>query len=287
MNFLRMVAISMGALALLGAAGFAQTTSTAPALPPRGMASITIGNSGVAYAAPPVTGAPYSAKEITEHTQTLVDGTHITDKPRTILWYRDSEGRTRMEHPIMMGPNGNDNGATIVEINDSVAGFRYTLDAQNHIAHRVPLKFPGAGGGTAKAGGQGVTQDGPAINVKPPVGVTSSSGGSNPPISIQYSNESLGTQVMDGLTVVGRRITSTIPVGMRGNDQPIVTVTEMWNSPQLKLTVSRKNSDPRNGETTTRLEDLVVGDPDPALFQPPADYTVVDEKGPFTIQFVR
>jgi hypothetical protein len=29
----------------------------------------------------------------------------------------------------------------------------------------------------------------------------------------------------------------------------------------------------------------VVGDPDPALFQVPADYQVVDESGPFQVKF--
>ena len=46
-----------------------------------------------------------------------------------------------------------------------------------------------------------------------------------------------------------------------------------------------KVSDPRNGETTIRLTNIVLGDPDPALFEPPPGYDIVDETGPFQIKF--
>jgi hypothetical protein len=48
-----------------------------------------------------------------------------------------------------------------------------------------------------------------------------------------------------------------------------------------------KTSDPRSGETNMHLENLVLGEPDPALFIPPSDYTVTDETGPFQIQYRR
>src|SRR6516225_4299689 len=44
-----------------------------------------------------VTGAPYSAEEVTEHVQTLADGTHITQPSPKTVFYRDSLGRTRIE----------------------------------------------------------------------------------------------------------------------------------------------------------------------------------------------
>jgi hypothetical protein len=48
---------------------------------------------GPGYSA--VTGAPYSAEEVTQHTQALTDGTHITEPSRTMPVFRDSKGRTR------------------------------------------------------------------------------------------------------------------------------------------------------------------------------------------------
>jgi hypothetical protein len=65
-----------------------------------------------------------------------------------------------------------------------------------------------------------------------------------------------------------------------GNDRPITTITETWTSPDLKTVVLSKSSDPRYGESTTKLTDIVMAEPDPALFQIPGDYSVVDEPAP-------
>jgi hypothetical protein len=35
-------------------------------------------------------------------------------------------------------------------------------------------------------------------------------------------------------------------------------------------------SDPRSGETITKLENISRAQPDPTLLQPPADYKIVD-----------
>ncbi len=51
-----------------------------------------------------VTGAPYSAQAVTEHTQTLPDGNTI-HTTTTANVYRDSQGRTRREQEIgAIGP---------------------------------------------------------------------------------------------------------------------------------------------------------------------------------------
>jgi hypothetical protein len=41
----------------------------------------------------------------------------------------------------------------------------------------------------------------------------------------------------------------------------------------LKIELQAKIEGP-NGSTMTRLENIVTAEPDPALFEPPADYTV-------------
>src|SRR5258708_18432789 len=46
-----------------------------------------------------VKGAPYSADAVTETTQTLSDGNHITRKTTSAM-YRDSERRTRREESM-------------------------------------------------------------------------------------------------------------------------------------------------------------------------------------------
>ena len=62
-----------------------------------------------------VKGAPYSAEQITENTQTLGDGTRIHNE-NAVKVYRDGEGRVRRETPEM------------ISIFDPVAGVGYTLD---------------------------------------------------------------------------------------------------------------------------------------------------------------
>jgi len=98
------------------------------------------------------------------------------------------------------------------------------------------------------------------------------------------SSESLGTQVIEGILVEGRLSKVTHPVGTMGNDRPIVTTSEDWMSPELRVMVLSKSSDPRSGEHTTRLININRAEPDPGLFQVPADYQIVDETGPFTIK---
>ena len=72
-------------------------------------------------------------------------------------------------------------------------------------------------------------------------------------------------------------MTRTFPVGAAGNDRPIVSVSESWFSPDLKMTVLSKHSDPRTGEQITRMQNINRSEPDPALFRAPADYQLVDE----------
>jgi hypothetical protein len=98
---------------------------------------------------------------------------------------------------------------------------------------------------------------------------------------MQTKSEALGRQMMEGVEVEGRRDTNTLPAGVQGNDQPIVTVSEMWTSRELGSTiVLMKRTDPRMGEVTQKLIHVNLAEPDFSLFQPPPDYTVVEETGP-------
>src|ERR1700690_4085860 len=87
---------------------------------------------------PSIPGAPYSAVQETEHTQTLGDGTHIVTKSRQRL-YRDSSGRTRREMFVgFIGMPPKD--PTEIVISDPVAGKRYRLLVQQRVAQlQAPL----------------------------------------------------------------------------------------------------------------------------------------------------
>jgi hypothetical protein len=86
--------------------------------------------------------------------------------------------------------------------------------------------------------------------------------------------EELGEQTVQGVLAKGTRRTTTIPTGAIGNDRPIVSVTEEWISPELKVVVQRTVKDPQMGETSYRLENLNRAEPLKSLFEVPSGYEV-------------
>ncbi len=223
---------------------------------------------------PAVTGAPYSADEVTENVQTLADGTHVNQKKNVRHFVRDSQGRTRTERLITRDANGWSLGVS--EIRDPVEGLYYILDEQNKVAHRFATPATPAPAAVPR----------PAVSPQTQVGTPSPK-----PVTDaaqpERSNEKLGSQMMEGVMVEGFRSTTTWPVGAQGNDRPIVATHESWVSEELKTDVLTKISDPRFGETTFKLTKIERTEPDPALFQVPPDYTIVDEKSSFTMTVTR
>jgi hypothetical protein len=220
----------------------------------------------------PVVGRPYSAEQVMEHVQTLADGTHITQTTQRTKFYRDSAGRTRTEHSFTP-PAGAAMaaGPSFIQIADPVAGYRYMLNSQNQTARRsafAPTFQRPNQVGPAKA----------ALPVVLPANVARMAATARP--HPETTRESLGTQTIEGVMAEGTRTTMTFPEGFMGNDRPITTVSETWTSPDLKTVVLSKSSDPRYGESTTKLTDIVMAEPDPGLFQIPGDYSVVDEPAP-------
>ena len=68
----------------------------------------------------------------------------------------------------------------------------------------------------------------------------------------------------------GRKTTTVIPAGQVGNEQPITITSEEWRSPELNLLVLTKHSDPRTGESSYRLQNIIRAEPDRSLFMVPA-----------------
>ena len=91
--------------------------------------------------------------------------------------------------------------------------------------------------------------------------------------------DDLGTQSINGISAQGTRHTRTIPAGEIGNEKPISIVVETWYSPDLQLLVMSKRSDPRFGETTYSLSNILRKEPDASLFSVPAGYTI-EQAGP-------
>jgi hypothetical protein len=248
-----------------------------------------------------VKGAPYSATALTERVQTLSDGNQIVRKNQTKL-YRDSEGRTRTEQSLETIGKWTAEGAAkeFITINDPVIGVSVSLDPQTRTAHKnvyAPQKpAPVESHENFKVNGKPVTQaeyeaSKEKTAMKPPAGGTAPQlipSKESKPWELQKGIsgdprrkvEVLGKQIIEGLEVVGTRSTYTIPAGEIGNTLPIEVVDETWYSPDLQLMVLTKSRDPRSGETSYRLTNLNRNEPDSALFEVPADYTVRENKVP-------
>ena len=270
---------------LLAAAAVPQTKSTS-APGPGGDAPPIIGRTPALVAlvsrGEGVTGAPYTALEVNENVQTLADGTHITQPSAKTTYYRDSQGRTRTERTFPLPPGASasaDSGPSFIEIHDAVASVQYTLEPRNHRARKIVLAPPSLVPAP-------ITLPAVASNAKSKPQIASRA----TPVTIaqrqrpEISTESLGTQIIEGVSAEGSRTTVVYPINFLGNDRPITTVSETWTSPELKLTVLSKNSDPRSGEHTTRLTNISRAEPDPTLFQVPADYEIIDAIPPRVVR---
>ena len=89
--------------------------------------------------------------------------------------------------------------------------------------------------------------------------------------------EELGTQNIEGVDAEGTRTITTIPADAIGNERPIEITYEKWYSKELQLVVMSKHNDPRFGEQTYRLTNIVRSEPDPSLFSLPTGYKLITE----------
>lgn len=206
---------------------------------------------------------------------TLADGNRIV-REHTTRYYRDGEGRTRVEHVITgVGPFTVAEPHTVVMIHDPVAGQRYVLHPELKQASVIPEgAMIAIGHGTpagqvtmhsAPGAGNAVIVSGPPMAAAPmpcPPG----------PPRKPAEPVSLGEKTIDGLRVQGSRTEFQIPAGEMGNELPITISSEQWFSPELGVVVASTHRDPLVGETTFRLEHIVREEPDPSLFAIPADY---------------
>jgi hypothetical protein len=283
-----------------------------PPLPMTGGARIDFIRSEGGVPGPVVKGKPYSARSITESTQTLADGNRITQRNEAVV-YRDSEGRTRREQTLSdVGPFRAGEPVTMINIYDPVADKSYVLDPAERTAREIPqfkmaiahdqliqkaelakvteqgvfnvaVPAPASAPGSLGAGTANVSVIQPAeggqdmrVYTRAERGVVVSLVSPFPEgtIGAYEPAEDLGEQVLEGLLVKGTRMTDTIPAGTIGNERQIDIVTERWYSADIDAMVFERYSDPRVGETSYRLVNVVRGDPSPDLFQVPQGYEI-------------
>jgi hypothetical protein len=237
-----------------------------------------------------VKNAPYSAEVATDHMQQLADGNRIVEHSSGRV-YRDREGRVRREEDR---PSGH----PAISIFDPVSGVSYSLDPERRIAWKSSAqvgfalmnKLDAAKMEAARIEElkRRVEQAPEVIEMRKKVEAEhrtaetmtvetaggmmtmrrSSIGGE------QHKEEALPARTIEGVRVEGRRMTTTIAAGAIGNEWPITIVSEEWTSPDLQLLVLTDRKDPRNGDSSYKLQGIQRGDPSPSLFQVPSDYEV-------------
>jgi nucleoid-associated protein YgaU len=252
-----------------------------------------------------VKGAPYSADTLVEGLQALADGNRIVRKT-TGRVYRDTEGRTRREED---GPDGR----VSISIVDPVAGYAYSLDPDSKVAWRTPAGTTAAIMEKLKAERAQVEQkyaeavqqrkvgseDAPSAVARAAekekaaaaAGEMRRREGGGAPASGEVMVRTRGGmtamayvpepgplehKMLEGVAVEGRKTTTTIPAGKVGNEQPLTIASEEWRSPELNVLVMTHHSDPRTGESSYRLTNIVRAEPDRSFFMVPPDYTVKD-----------
>ena len=250
---------------------------------------VAIAGSAFYKASGPVVDAPYSATITNESVQTLADGNRIV-RTNTGSTARDSQGRTRQDTVLpAIGTLSAANEPHLVFIHDPVAQTSYSLNLTDKIAHKMP-PLPPLSAGTVSATVTMRVGDGNGAPLPPPDEMPTTIAGPGPGLFLdkhiiaeergQVSTEDLGSQTMEGVLVKGTRTTHTIPAGQIGNEAPITIVIEIWTSPELKTMVYSKRSDPRIGEQTFRLTNIVRAEPNPSLFTVPSDFRIVDDPAP-------
>ncbi len=244
---------------------------------------------------------PFSADEVSESVQTLADGNRIV-RSSTGKIYRNGEGRVRREHSGgtggMLGsfyttaPNISlfspaDGQNILLDLKEKTAKVRELTQAQRELViverekasteearaktvdllRQQPVIVTGTG-----AGGTGFAAT--ATGVGPGFAYSTGGGGRYETRTVE-----LGTRDFEGVSAEGTRRITTIPAGAIGNEMPIETVYERWYSKELGMVVYSRNTDPRFGEQTYRLTNIIRAEPDPSLFSIPTGYRRVAEPG--------
>lgn len=213
------------------------------------------GRFGSGFHGAPITGAPYSAVRTTTHVQALANGSTVTHTSQ-VQEARDSSGRTYVAS-LPGATQGSGETHLFVRVFDPVnrESISWSLNSKQATVMHLPeaSQMHGARGpqGGEAAGAGRFHRNGEAPTV-----------------------EQLGSKTINGVVSEGTRTTRVIPAGAQGNSEALTITHETWVSQDLKIEVERVDTDPRFGTTTMEVTNLSRAEPNAALFQAPAGYTV-------------
>lgn len=228
-----------------------------------------------------VPGKPYKGQAVTTMTQNLSDGSTIQQTIHAQI-ARDKAGRTvRIQElgkfgsltAAPAGANGTEGPRPILTtIFDPVAKLHIDFTSDTKVAHEFAVQALTPGSNISTQGGFGLSTNMPVMmrgRRAVPMMTTPTIPSQSDPTA-----EQLGSRTIAGVNVIGMRTKTVIPAGLIGNSSDITIVRETWFSPDLRMVMESKQTDPRFGETTYSVTDLDQSDPDPSLFEVPPGYTV-------------
>jgi hypothetical protein len=207
----------------------------------------------------PKPNAPFTATARTLVVDTLPDGSTTTSENARLVT-RDVGGRIFQERVtfVPVPSNGRESHVHATDYTDPVEHTHYHCEMAAKVCNLFDYYAP-------------------VIAVAAPAGPQA--GGKT-----YLMREDLGSDTFAGLEVQHSRETLTIYSQTVGNTRNILRTVEYWYSPALGVNVQVKRHDPRDGDQTLWLADLVLDSPDPEKFQVPADFRIVDHRDPRAAQ---
>lgn len=200
-----------------------------------------------------IAGVPFSADVVKESTAIMADGTQVQSTASGKM-FRDAEGRTRTETELN-SPRADGNPARYVTIVDPVQRIGFVINVATKTATILHLPT------VSDVPGAALNRSAAAQAAHP-----HAAGSATPGL------EDLGAMSIEGFSVAGTRRTHAAEASGAKERNPVV-VTETWFSSELKIELL--STQVSQSETrTTKLINILPGQPDPSLFQVPTDYAI-------------
>ena len=220
----------------------------------------------------PITGAPYSATQVTTYPIPAASGLPAEAASQSDGQYRDSAGRTRTEQslgPTKLGDHHTGPTRKEIEVNDVVT----------HCMFHWGEPWTGQGQPIA------TVSCFPTMYFSPwdtSWGVKAQVPSESTAFNRTTRNQPLGHKTIEGLDCLGIRSTLTTSLPAKPGEPSLTeqVVLERWWSPEIDEVIRFGPVTPRPGVPTFELNNLHPGEPDAALFYPPANYRIVRDGDP-------
>jgi hypothetical protein len=201
----------------------------------------------------PMANAPFSAIANTTWVQNLPDGSTVTHENARVV-ARDNDGRIFQERRTFVpvpNPSNKQSIAYRAQYDDPVQHVTYICWANSKTCDAYPLRI--------------------VRDFELPAGLQADK-------TTYLTRENLGTDTFAGLDVVHTRETYTYYRASIGNTNTILRTVDYWFSAALNVNVKVVRHDPRDGDQTLWLSDVVQTAPEARWFTIPQDYRIVDHR---------